>query len=392
MRKIRTGAFIRQKTPTICTMSDIAYYPTNHTLAAHIRQAIAAAGGWLAFDAFMEKALYTPQLGYYARNTHKLGLHPADGSDFATAPEISPLFGRTLAAQIAEALHHTQTHTIYEFGAGSGALAEQLLHTLAQHKQTVRNYYIVELSSSLRTRQHTRLAHFGDTVQWLDSLPDSMCGVIVGNEVLDAMPVQLLARKNGVWHERGVVAQNIDADNFGFTWHDHPTNLRPPIDIEHGHDYTTEIHPQADSFIRTIAERLRQGAAFFIDYGFDERSYYHAQRHMGTLVCHHQHKVDNAPLHHIGDKDITAHINFTSIALAAQQAGMELLGYCSQGRFLINCGIVGHMQNADLPTRSMAAKLMLEHEMGELFKVLGFCKGDDWGALGFAQGNRLCSL
>lgn len=373
-------------------MSEIAYYPTNHTLAARIRQAIAAAGGWLPFDAFMQQALYTPQLGYYARDNSKLGLNPSDGSDFATAPEISPLFGQTLATQIAEALDHTQSHTIYEFGAGSGALADQLLNTLAQRKQTVQNYYIVDVSSSLRACQQARLAHFGDTVQWLDSLPEIIHGVIIGNEVLDAMPVQLLARKNGVWYERGVATQNTGTDDFRFTWHDQPTNLRPPIDVEHGHDYVTEIHTQAESFIRTIAERLKQGAAFFIDYGFDERNYYHTQRHMGTLVCHSQHKVDSAPLHQVGDKDITAHINFTGIALAAQQAGMDLLGYCSQGRFLINCGIVEHMENADLPTRSMASKLLLEHEMGELFKVLGFCKGNDWGALGFAQGNRMHTL
>lgn len=392
--KITVAAHIyTPKTPTITTMSDL-YYPAQHPLAAHIKNAIQAAGGWLAFDAFMTHALYAPQLGYYARNNIKLGLSAADGSDFATAPEISPLFGYTLAAQIADALQHTNTHTIYEFGAGSGALAKQLLEALAQRQHTVQNYYIVELSSSLRARQQARLKHFGKTVQWLHSLPETLCGVVIGNEVLDAMPVQLLVRKNQIWHERGI-SVNVNASNsdgFAFTWSDQPTHLRPPVDIADTHDYLTEIHPQAESFIRTIAERLTQGAAFFIDYGFDERSYYHTQRSMGTLVCHHQHKVDSNPLHQVGEKDITAHINFTGIALTAQQAGMELLGYCSQGRFLINCGMVQHMENADLPTRSMAAKLMLEHEMGELFKVLGFCKGSDWGALGFAQGNRLYSL
>ncbi|MDO5652635.1 MAG: SAM-dependent methyltransferase [Brachymonas sp.] len=368
-------------------------YFTDHALAAHIRQAVAAADGWLPFDRFMHLALYTPGLGYYARGDQQLGRLPQDGSDFVTAPELSPLFGQTLAVQVAEALQHTQTDTVYEFGAGSGALAEQVLDALAANGTTLRQYAIVDVSTRLRQRQQQRLVRFGAQVQWLDALPEVMTGVVLGNEVLDAMPVQLLQRTAGAWHERGVVVlDNAEDKGFCFAWQDRATDLRPPVEIEGDHDYLTEIHPQAQAFMRTIAQRLQGGAAFFIDYGFGEREYYHPQRDTGTLMCHRGHRADTDPLHAVGDKDITAHIDFTAMAVAAKEAGAELLGYTSQARFLLNCGLAERMAANDLPTRIMAQKLVLEHEMGELFKVLGFCAGAPWPACGFAQGDRLHAL
>ena len=171
-----------------------------------------------------------------------------------------------------------------------------------------------------------------------------MAGVVLGNELLDAMPVQLLVRKDRVWHERGVVAQ-IQADH-PWAWSDRVTTLRPPIDIEGEHDYLTEIHPQAEAFVRTLAQRLSAGAVFLLDYGFPEREYYHPQRHMGTLMCHQGHRSDTNPLVDVGDKDITAHVNFTSVAVSAQEAGLEVLGYTSQARFLINCGLVELLEQA----------------------------------------------
>ena len=370
-------------------------YPPDHALAATIRQAVIHAGGWLPFDRFMHLALYAPNLGYYAGLRNPLGHWPGDGSDFVTAPELSPLFGQTLAVQVQDALRHTGTDTVWEFGAGSGALAEQLLDALtAPGAQTaLRQYTIVEVSASLRQRQQQRLARFGALVRWADALPPALQGVIIGNEVLDAMPVQLLHRRAGVWHERGVAVQDHTADSsFCFVWQDRATTLRPPIDIAGEHDYLTEIQPQAQAFIRTVAERLQSGAAFFIDYGFGEREYYHPQRHMGTLMCHQGHRADADPLHAVGDKDITAHIDFTAMAVAAKEAGAHLLGYTGQGRFLINCGLAERMAAADLPTRAQAQKLVLEHEMGELFKVLGFCAGSPWPACGFAAGDRLHAL
>jgi SAM-dependent MidA family methyltransferase len=362
-----------------------------------IGDALAGSGGWLGFDAFMALALYAPGLGYYARDSLKFGTLPYQrqdgrlvaGSDFVTAPEISPLFGQTLAAQLAQALAETKTSTLWEFGAGSGALALQLLSSWAERGQPLPQYRIVELSATLRARQQTNLAGFAEQVQWVEALPEQLNGVLLGNEVLDAMPVKLLVRAGGTWFERGVACA---ADGAGWVWQDRPTELRPPVEIAGEHDYLSEIHPQAEAFMRTLAERLVAGAAFFIDYGFPEQEYYHPQRHMGTLMCHRAHQSDTDPLLQVGHKDITAHVNFTGIALAAQDAGLNLLGYCSQARFLINCGIGPRLDAAPLPQRAQAQHLLQEHEMGELFKVIGLCRGQPWDALGFAQGDRSHTL
>ncbi|WP_241209550.1 class I SAM-dependent methyltransferase, partial [Melaminivora alkalimesophila] len=281
----------------------------------------------------MQQALYAHGLGYYAHGSRKFGTMPASGSDFVTAPELGPVFGQTLAVQLREALEATGTHELWEFGAGSGALAEQLLGALGER---VRRYTIVDLSGSLRARQQERLAAWGTRVQWADRLPEAIEGVVVGNEVLDAMPVQLLLRRGGIWHERGVA---LDAGG-AFVWADRPTELRPPVEVVGEHDYLTEIHPQAEGFVRTLAAHLRRGAVFLIDYGFPDAEYYHPQRDMGTLVCHRAHRVDSDPLAEVGTKDITAHVNFTGIALAAQEAGLQVLGYTTQARFLFNCGLL----------------------------------------------------
>jgi SAM-dependent MidA family methyltransferase len=351
-----------------------------------VAQAIASAGGWLPFDRFMALALYAPRLGYYANESRKFGQMPSSGSDFVTAPEMSPLFGATLAVQVREALAATGTDEVWEFGAGSGALAAQLLQALGDK---VRRYTIVDLSGTLRERQQQALAAFGEQVQWASELPESMRGVVVGNEVLDAMPVKLLARVAGVWHERGVALADPDAkDDPAFVWSDRATELRPPVDIGGEQDYLTEIHPQAQAFIRTLADRLTQGGAFFLDYGFPESEYYHAQRHMGTLMCHRGHMADPDPLSDIGAKDITAHVDFTGLALAAQESDFPVLGYTTQGRFLINCGLVEKLAQADLAGRTAGQRLIAEHEMGELFKVIAFHRGAFWDAVGFRQGDR----
>jgi SAM-dependent MidA family methyltransferase len=353
-------------------------------------QAIGRAGGWLPFDRFMALALYAPGLGYYANGSWKFGRMPASGSDFVTAPEMTPLFGRALAAQIADALAATGTDEVWEFGAGSGALASQLLTVLGDR---VRRYTIVDLSGTLRARQQELLAPFGDRVAWADQLPDTIRGVVVGNEVLDAMPVKLLVRTAGEWHERGVgLRQAQDRPVEGFTWLDRPTDLRPPMEIEGDHDYLTEIHPQCEAFVRTLADRLAQGAAFFLDYGFPEREYYHPQRHMGTLMCHRGHVSDPDPLRDVGLKDITAHVNFSGVAFAAQEAGLPTLGYTTQARFLMNCGIVPMLAEASLAERIAGQRLIAEHEMGELFKVIGFYRGDFWDAVGFREGDRTHAL
>ena len=354
-----------------------------------LRRQIAQAGGWLPFDRFMAQALYAPGLGYYANGLPKLGRMPESGSDFVTAPELSPWFGRTLARQVAQALTITGTDEVWEFGAGTGALALQLLDALGER---VRRYTIVDLSGSLRARQRETLAAHAHKVHWVDALPDALRGVVVGNEVLDAMPVQLLVRTGGVWHERGVVWREGDAPGLAFE--DRVTERRPPVDIEGTHDYLTEIHPQAEAFLATLAERLRAGGAgavFLIDYGFPEAEYYHPQRHMGTLMCHQGHRADGDPLSDVGAKDITAHVNFTGVALAAQDAGLHVLGYTSQGRFLLNCGLPALLEEASFAERHMAQKLITEHEMGELFKVIALGT-QVWEPLGFDAGDRTHTL
>ncbi|RZL65354.1 MAG: class I SAM-dependent methyltransferase [Variovorax sp.] len=355
-----------------------------HPLTRIIDATLARSGGWLPFDRFMALALYAPGLGYYANDSRKFGQMPASGSDFVTAPEMTPLFGQALAEQIGEALHETGTAEVWEFGAGSGALAAQLLDALGPR---VKRYRIVDLSGSLRARQRVTLDRFGDKVEWLSALPDTMQGVVVGNEVLDAMPVQLLMRIGGRWFERGVVAQGD-----GWAWEDRSTELRPPVEPEGPQDYLTEVHRHAEAFIATLADRLTKGAAFFLDYGFPEAEYYHPQRHMGTVMCHKAHQADADPLVEVGAKDITAHVNFTGIALAGQDAGLEVLGYTSQARFLINCGLPARMEGAALPERALAARLIHEHEMGELFKVIGFVAGAPWDARGFSEGDRSHTL
>ncbi len=350
--------------------------------------AIVENGGWLPFDRFMALALYEPGLGYYARSSRQFGSLPPSatrpGSDFITAPELSPLFGQTLARQVEQALDASGTQEVFEFGAGSGALAAQLLGALGDR---VRRYSIIDLSGTLREKQAQTLAPWADRVHWLSALPESMAGVVVGNEVLDAMPVQLLHFDGSDWFERGVAAPA-----GAFTWVDRATALRPPGVTAFPPGTVTEIHPQAEAFIRTLAAHLDRGAAFFIDYGFPEAEFYHPQRHGGTLMCHRAHQADDQPLVDVGDKDITAHVNFSGIALAGQDAGLDVLGYTSQAHCLMNCGLLDLLQGADIRTTANAQKLLTEHEMGELFKVIGFAKACAFDAVGFARGDRSHTL
>jgi SAM-dependent MidA family methyltransferase len=352
------------------------------SLTTKIKQFMHAAGDWLPFDRFMALALYAPMLGYYSASHQQIGRMPTSGSDFVTAPEMSSYFGTSLAHSVQEAFTQTQTDEVIEFGAGNGTLALQLLSALG--KQVTR-YTIVEVSAALRERQAHTLAAFGQQVRWVSELPHNIQAVVLGNEVLDAMPVRLLQRSAGVWHERGVVWNEAESR---FVWQDRPTGDRPCVDIAGVHDYLTEVHPQAEAFVRSVGERLERGAMFLIDYGFPEAEYYHEQRHMGTLMCHQAHRSDSDPLQDVGSKDITAHINFTGIALAAQEVGLEVLGYTNQAHFLINSGLLGLLENASLQDKAMAQKLILEHEMGELFKVIAFGRGELWQPLGFVQGDR----
>ena len=362
-----------------------------HSVSAALHRSIRAAierqGGWLPFDRFMAMALYAPGLGYYSRAERPFGLLPESGSDFVTAPELSPLFGRVLARQLAPALQASGSGALWEFGAGSGALALQLLEALEELGQAVERYTIVELSASLRARQRETLAAHAAKGVWVDALPERIEGVVVGNEVLDAMPVQLLHFDGTQWFERGVIAERD-----GFVFADRATDLRPPAEGPFVPGTTTELHAQAEAFVATLAERLERGVAFFIDYGFPQAEYYHPQRHGGTLMCHRAHRADADPLADVGCKDITAHVDFTGLALAAQQAGLDVIGYTSQARFLMNCGLLELLQGADTKTVAHAQKLITEHEMGELFKVIAFARDVEFEPVGFAHGDRTHTL
>ena len=350
-------------------------------LARLIGVAIDRDGGCIPFSRFMALALYAPGLGYYASGREIVGRMPSSGSDFVTAPELSPLFGRALARQLAQALDVSGSDEIWEFGAGGGALAAELLAALGER---VHRYSIVELSAPLRERQRGATRAFGDRVRWLDVLPESMTGVVVANEVLDAMPVDLLHFDGEQWLARGVARR----PGGGFAWADRPTTARPPVEAGFAAGSTTELHTQAQAFVATLADRLARGAIFLVDYGFPEDEYYHPQRSGGTLMCHRAHRADTDPLVDVGLKDISTHLDFSALAVAGQDAGLDVVGYASQARFLLNCGLGELLAGVGPAARSDALKLVHEHEMGELFKVLAFAKGVSFAPIGFASGDR----
>ena len=423
------------------------------TLSARIAAEIAGTGGWMPFSRYMELALYTPGLGYYGGANVKFGRTGADGSDFITAPELSPFFGRALAQPVAEALALADADEIIEFGAGTGKLAVELMLALdaldedqpvdaisrarrpATAVRRCQRYTIVELSGELRARQEAtitaRAPELLSRVRWLDRLPERFIGVVIGNEVLDAMPIQLHAYTDGQWYERGV-----GLDGSHIVWRDRlaadpdaiatgaastavaamvataalppsttapAPSLAPAIlrDISStGADYLLETHVAARAFVTTVCEMLERGAAIFIDYGFPAHEYYHPQRTGGTLMCHYRHYAHQDPLLYPGLQDITAHVDFSGLAEAAMDTGAEVIGYMSQGRFLLNAGIADQLSRAVspndplqyLPAANGVQKLLSEAEMGELFKVIGFARGMDDVPQAFIAGDRSWTL
>lgn len=359
-------------------------------LIEHIRARMAAAEGWLSFADYMEQALYAPGLGYYASGTAKLGA----AGDFVTAPELSPLFGRTLARPVAEVLCQNGGDVL-ELGAGSGRLAFDLLGELEKLGTLPDRYLILEVSPDLRARQRALLEQHAprllERVIWLDTLPETLTGVILGNEVLDALPVHLLHYDGGLWRERGV------AWNDGFIWEDRPaTPDLVPADIPQLDGYLTEVCPAAAALVGSLAEGLQQGLLLFIDYGFPRAEYYHPQRSMGTLRVHYRHHSLDDPFFHPGLADITAHVDFSAMAAAA--TCLDLLGYTSQSHFLLNAGLLDLLGELDpetldyLRAASSVQKLLQPQEMGELFKVIALGRGLDTPPSGFARGDRRGAL
>ena len=353
-------------------------------------------GDWIPFSRFMELALYAPGLGYYAAGARKFG---AEG-DFVTAPEISPLFAQCLALQAQQVLA-ASGGAILELGPGSGKLAADVFEQLKALGNAPDRYLMLEVSPDLRERQQSLIAQrFPEDKErftWIDTLPEKMTGFVIANEVLDVVPFSLVQRRGGELYQQGVILTEA-----GFAWDDGPLpdgELRrralaafPPGD----YDYLSEVGLAAEALVRTLAGALVKGAAVFIDYGFSEREFYHPQRSMGTLRCHYRHRFHNDPFFMPGLQDITAHVDFTAMARAAESAGAEVLGFTTQAHFLISCGLAVLVSDKDptatlsrLKGTSAAYRLINPAEMGELFKVLGIGKGIDAPLLGFQSARPL---
>ena len=367
-------------------------------LSSLIRAEIEAAGGWLDFARYMHLVLYAPGLGYYSGGAKKFG---QDG-DFVTAPEISALFAQCLARQVAQVLYLTGGD-ILELGAGTGRLSAALMLELQRLEQLPAHYQILEVSANLRQIQHETLQQalppeLMRRVYWLDELPDKFIGFMLGNEVLDALPVHVI--KTG---EQGLLERGVVWDGDAFAWSERPLTSGPLFEqaskLDLPLNYTTELCPAASGLIASLADMLHQGLLLFIDYGFPRHEYYHPQRSQGTLMCHYRHHAHGDPFLYPGLQDITAHIDFTSIAETAVVNGLQLMGYTTQAQFLINCGITDLLAQTSpgdsanyLPLAAQAQKLLSPAEMGELFKVIALGKGLNQPLLGFARGDRSHTL
>jgi len=353
-------------------------------LVARIRDDIAAGGGWISFARFMELALYAPGLGYYSGGVRKIGARADDGSDFTTAPERTPLFARALARPIA-ALIADGAASIVEFGAGSGALARDLLLALDGMASLPQRYDIVEVSAELRARQQDTIAasspQLASRVRWLSAWPERIDGVVLANELLDALPVRWVVKAEAGWEERGVVASEQ-----GLAFEERPIDEDLLAAIP-GRDtlprgYLTERHEALDRWVSTLVDRMDPDAvAILIDYGFPASEYFHPQRTQGTLIAHYRHRSTTEVLARIGLQDLTAHVDFSAVARSAVSRGAQVVGYATQQAFLLDCGIAALLEpTADADPRAWATQaaslqmLLSEAEMGELFKVIALAK------------------
>ncbi len=354
--------------------------------------------GWIDFARYMELALYAPGLGYYAAGAAKFGA----AGDFVTAPELSPLFGRTLAHQAAQVLAHSGGG-ILELGAGSGKLAVDVLLELERLDALPASYCILEISADLHARQHACIAahapHLLDRVQWLTALPVAFSGVMLANEVLDALPVHCVQWKAQQCFERGAVwngerldwaSRELTSGTLWQTMHALPVGSSV---------YSSEINLAAAALLRALAGSLASGALIFIDYGFPQAEYYHPQRHMGTLRAHYRHHALDDPFYLPGLCDLTAHVDFSAVAQAGVGAGLQLAGYTSQASFLINAGITELLMRTPpddaatyLPQANAVQRLISPAEMGELFKVIAFSKNLALPLVGFSRGDRTHTL
>lgn len=369
-----------------------------------IRSEITMAGGWLPFTRYMELAIYSPGMGYYSSSTSKFGCT----GDFVTAPEVSSLFGRSLARQAIQIIEGVSKENgdILEFGAGTGKLALDILLELENIGRLPQNYFILEVSGELQKRQRKLFEKFApyllSRVKWIKNLPAKFNGLILANEVLDAMPVHLVVGRNNSLFERGVVWNGkkfewsdrllVEGELFNIAQEIIPQDSSNNSDLN---SYVSEISLSARGFIRSLADILEKGAVVIIDYGFGSNEYYHVQRNCGTLMCHYKHYVHNNPFYCPGLQDITSHVDFTAIADVAISKGLELIGYTTQAQFLINCGITDllaeiSVENTSeyLPMANQLQKLVSPAEMGELFKVIAIGRNNQHPLIGFTNGDK----
>ncbi|MDO7596928.1 MAG: SAM-dependent methyltransferase [Pseudomonadota bacterium] len=371
---------------TSLTVTDTIAQQHSEQLMTLIKLKISEAGGKISFADYMQLCLYAPGLGYYSAGSHKIGY----GGDFTTAPEISPLFSRSLAHQLIDVLRQLDQGNILEFGAGSGKMAVDILRELYLKQSLPQQYYIIEASADLRQRQqqtiHHAIPHLEYKVVWLDSLPSDFNGVVLANEVCDAMPVHRLHFTNGLNYELYIVNNNDELQ-----WCDEEISRSDLIDkiIEiksfiDDTDYFTEVNLAAQAWLTSLADNLQHGAIFVIDYGYPQAIYYHPQRSNGTLMCYYQQQGHDNPLILPGLQDITAHVDFTSLAQIAVDNGLDVAGFQSQADFLLAAGITeltSFNEHDDaflmLQHATEIKRLTLPTEMGETFKVLTLTKNLD---------------
>lgn len=369
--------------PTDPTPPDAEARALSARLVERIATQVSQSGGFIPFDVFMDAALYTPGLGYYSNGLTPFG----ERGDFVTAPESGDLFARCLARSFTSVLQQIGHASILELGAGSGVLAADLLCALQALDALPERYAILERSPAMRAMQQSRISQLPEALQsrveWCDELPCDWAGIIFGNEVADALPVKRFQYCDGGVSESGIglsgddlKLQDIDADA---STAEHITTLARQYGWEGS--YRTEYCPALPDWVKSLADSLKQGMLLLIDYGYGRAEYFHPQRSMGTLLCHYRHQAHDNVLWHPGLQDITAFVDFTSVAEAAVDSGLTFAGYTSQARFLVNAGIDRVMAEADpndlpgfLKMTSDAKRLMLPGEMGDRFKVIGFSR------------------
>jgi SAM-dependent MidA family methyltransferase len=383
--------------PPLADVDESAALAASDRLVRRIRHEIDLASGWISFARYMELALYEPGLGYYARGAMQFG----KGGDFTTAPELTSLFGRTLARQFEQILRE-QAGDILELGAGSAQLACDVLHALWQRDCLPERYLILELSATLRARQKATIQalpqHLQSRIGWIEHLPTEITGVIFANEVLDAVPTQIV-----LWREDGIYSRGVSVENGRFTWTER--KLEAGLLLERAQQlpvappYISEINLASSALVRTLGERLRQGVILLIDYGFVQREFYHPQRNRGTLMCHYRHRSHDDPFFLPGLQDITSHVDFTAAARAGVDCGLRVLGYTTQAHFLINLGITDLLAQTGpedtamyLPLAAQANTLLSPAEMGELFKVLALGRDVNISLLGYNAGDKSALL